>query len=230
MNVDRESRDHLVAAIERYVDEETTAFQFDDEITRVRDASDDPTVDYVADELWCHYDDCKDHKVILSKAGWDYFQRLILLLKSDSHMEERRTYRWSVTQPIAAISLLLFGLSLAWLGSGYYLLLVAPLWVVSVLLWRWDDRPVTSSDMRDFALTPFASVGELLDVRRRTVRFAKRRYPAHLKSRSTRRPMSMQVEAMMFVVTYVGWLLLSPLVVFFQLLPVVKHDSRAVTL
>ena len=61
MTVDRESRDAVVAAINRYFDGETTAFQFDDEIFGVK--SDDPTVSHVVHTLWLFYDDCKDHKV-----------------------------------------------------------------------------------------------------------------------------------------------------------------------
>lgn len=42
MNVDRPNRDALVAAINRYLDGETTTFKFDDEILSIK--SDDPTI------------------------------------------------------------------------------------------------------------------------------------------------------------------------------------------
>ena len=227
MNVDREGRDRLVAVIEQYLDEQTTTPQFVDGISQVRNSTDDPTVDHMAEELCFDYYVCEDHKVALSKEGWDYFQRLILVLKSDAHIEETRTCRWSVTQPIAAISLLLFGLSIAWLGFPYYLFLIAPLYAVSVLLWHWDGRPVTCASTMDFALVPFASVAELLNVRRRTVRFAKRKYPVRLKSKGTRWPTSM-LDAMTLVVAYVGWLALTPLILLLQLLPVIKRGFRVV--
>ncbi len=45
MIVDRQNRDALVAAINRYLDGETTAFKFDDEIFSIK--SDDPTISHV---------------------------------------------------------------------------------------------------------------------------------------------------------------------------------------
>ena len=75
MTVDRKNRDLLIAAINRYLDGETTAFKFDDEIFGIK--SDDPTISYAVRQLWYFYDDLKDHKVRLSKEGWDYIQRLI---------------------------------------------------------------------------------------------------------------------------------------------------------
>ena len=79
--VDRLNRDALVAAINRYLDGETTAFKFDDEIFGID--SDDPTISYLVRQLWLFYDDLKDHKAQLSKEAWDYFQRLVLVLQSD---------------------------------------------------------------------------------------------------------------------------------------------------
>ena len=48
---------------------------------------------YVVDALWCHYDDCTDHKVVLSKPAWDYFHRLMLLVKSDAEVQFASTTR-----------------------------------------------------------------------------------------------------------------------------------------
>jgi hypothetical protein len=59
----------------------------------------DETVKHVADLLWYHYDDLEDHKVVASKAEWDFFQRLLLILKSDADLVEISTIaaitRWA---------------------------------------------------------------------------------------------------------------------------------------
>lgn len=227
MNIDRDSRNRLVATIDRYLDEQITAFQFDDEINVVWDATDDPTVEYVAGALWYHYDDCKDHNVNLTKEEWDYFQRLILLLESDSHIQELRTRKWSVTQLIAAAALLLFSVVIAWLGFGLHLFVAAlPFGVVSVILCKWRSRSATIPSPMELALTPFVSVAELLTVRRRTGRFSKRKYPGPIGSKRIRSPM---MDRAMMVPTYAMWLLFSPLVLLCQLLPETDCETRVVT-
>jgi hypothetical protein len=115
--VDRKNRDALLAAINRYLDGETTAFTFDDEIFGI--ASDDRTISHVVSQLWLFYDDCKDHKARLSKEAWDYFQRLILVLQSDAHVEVSKRRRWDYTQMIALVTLLLFVYGATWLGLGF---------------------------------------------------------------------------------------------------------------
>ena len=45
--IDRENRDRLIEIIDRYLGEAITAFQFDDQIYKIRDASSDPTVQHV---------------------------------------------------------------------------------------------------------------------------------------------------------------------------------------
>jgi len=58
----------------------------------------------IADVLWFHYDDLKDHKVIAAKAEWDYFNRLLLLLESDAELEEIKSgHKWHACQAIAVL-------------------------------------------------------------------------------------------------------------------------------
>ena len=116
--VDRKNRDALVTAINRYLDGESTAFQFDDEIFGI--TSDDPTVSHVVGVFWCFYDDCRDHKVRLSKDAWDYFQRLILVLQSDGHIEVSTRRRWDYTQFVAARGIAVVPLCRQLVGLGGY--------------------------------------------------------------------------------------------------------------
>ena len=135
MIVDRPNRDALVAAINRYLDGETTAFKFDDEIFSIK--SDDPTISHVVCQLWFFYDDCKDHKVQLSKEAWDYFQRLILVLQSDAHIEFSKRRRWDFTQLIALAALMLFVYEAVGSAWGTVLAVAIPFGIVSIAISWW---------------------------------------------------------------------------------------------
>lgn len=224
MNVDRENRDRLVDAVGRFLDEKTTAFQFDDEIFNIWDASDNSTVGHVVMSLWLYYDDCKDHTVDLSKEAWDYFQRLILVLQSDAHVEIETHRRWSVTQAGAAIALSLFCLCSVWLGIGYHLLAVAvPFGLVSVLLSHWRGRAAPQLSPRQRSLIPFSSIAEILTVRRSVSGFTKHRYPRDLTRERIRSPLMQVALSLQF---HAMWLVFSPLILFFQLLPETETQSR----
>ena len=78
-------------AIRAYMAETITAFQLDEALFTIADATQDGTVKAVAKQMWFHYDDCKDHKIVSSKQTWDYFNRLLLLLESEAEAEFVRT-------------------------------------------------------------------------------------------------------------------------------------------
>ena len=50
--LDRESRNRLVGMIEAFLDEQTTAFKFDDQITQLSGETEDETVDHVVQAWW----------------------------------------------------------------------------------------------------------------------------------------------------------------------------------
>jgi hypothetical protein len=221
--IDRANRDRLIETINRYLDESITAFEFDDEIDKIMCASADPTVTYVRTALWYYYDDCKDHKVVLSKEEWDYFQRLILLLRSDSHVETVARKMWSVRQVVATFALAGFGYCVSKVGIGSQLLVVAiPFGVISMLLSRWRRRRVVIPTKKEVSLVPFSSVPELRTVHRAVPDFCKRKYPSHLKTRSIRGPL---LRFMTLLPSYIAWLLLSPVVLFVQLFPETEQKT-----
>ena len=232
MNVDRENRDLLVVTINRFLDEQTSLFQFLEEIHEILDTTKDPTVGEVGDSLWIGYENFPDQKVVLSKEGWDYFQRLILVLQSDSHIEVHKKRQWSVRQLIATGALALFGLSIVWLGIGYHTLAIAvPFGVVSILLSSWHTRSMPQPDPFYFAITPFSSVLEILRVRRRLHEFKKRKYPPHLKSRTLRSPSATleMIDRVTPFLNYAVWLMFSPLALLFQILPDTQTEERVIT-
>ena len=218
----RYDRDSLIEVINRYLNEELTAFKLDEALSEIGARTKDETAKQVVDLFWCHYDDVEDHKVVATKEEWDYFQRLLLILKSDAEIvQETGERKWTARQAVAAVCLVLFGLAVAKTGFGYHLLVVTmPLGLVSMLLshWRSSDEARRLHDQT--ALMPFGSVSELLSLRRKVRNFAKARYPARLGSRQIRGPVS---AAAMWLHFGVVWLIFSPVALAFQMLPEPEH-------
>lgn len=217
MTTDRANRDRLAAAIRRYLAEETTAFEFDEEIFQVRGTSHDPTIKIIAASLWFHYDDCKDHKVVLSKGEWDYFHRLLLVLESDAVIHNESWRVWSASQLVAIVALVAFAACALWLGIGEHLVLVAmPFGILSMLLARWRRGIVPEMTPEELRLTPFKSVSQLRAVRRSVGGFIKRRYPQQLTARRIRSPL---MGRLILLPMHVVWLPLAPVLLLFQSLP-----------
>ena len=223
----RYDRDSLIEVINRYLNEELTAFKLDEALSEIGTRTKDKTVDQVVQLLWCHYDDVEDHKVVATKEEWDYFQRLLLILKSDAEIvQETGERKWTARQAVAAVCLVLFGLAVAKTGFGYHLLVVTiPLGVVSMLLSHWRSRDEARRLHDQTALMPFGSVSELLSLRRKVRNFAKARYPAHLGTRRIRSPLG---SAAMWLHFGVVWLIFSPVALVFQMLPEPENRWKVV--
>ena len=104
--IDRTARNQVTSAFEAFLDDRITAFEFDDRLQEIE--SEDRTVNEIIRAAWFHYDDCKDHKVCLSKAEWDYFQRLLLILGSDAEFTSSPARRWSWDHGVAWLALVAF--------------------------------------------------------------------------------------------------------------------------
>jgi hypothetical protein len=226
MSIDREHRDMLVEAIDRYLHDELTAFEFDDAIFDIRDQTHDETVKQVVDFLWCYYDDCDDHKVVLDRANWNCIQRLRLLLKSDATLHFTNQRIWSVTQFLAAIALAFFVWVAYQTGIGEHLLVVAiPFGVISIALSKWRWRLYYNASECDYSLYPFTSLPQILCVRHGVPNFHKERYPTHLTSRRIRGTVGSLVS---WLHIYPFWMLYSPVVLLAQLLPVSVQVRKVV--
>jgi hypothetical protein len=222
--VDRTVRDELAAIVERYLGEEITAFAFQDAIDKLR--TDDPTVQEVVFWLWFTHDDLTDHQVVASEEEWDWFQRVLLLLRSDGELELTKRKKWTIRQPIAASGAVAFWLAALALGFTLPLLLVCiALGCLSAALWRWRGRSERGrwQDM-DF-VSPFSSVSEMLGVRRRARGFAKARYPGHLKDRRIRGRLT---DIGLWPRFLPWWFVISPLVLLFQSFPEDASECRVV--
>ena len=211
--VDRTARDIVAAEVRRFLNGETTAFAFDDAIYDVD--SDDPTVRDIVYRLWHHYDDCNDHTVTLSKPEWNYFQRLLLILESDRHIESKTTRRWHWSQLLAFVALLAFAALAFQLGLGQHLLVVSiPFGFISMLIAYFRQR--TQQPDASFALTPFATFAELWDTYRDVEAFQKQRFRHELADAQIR---SDTMNRIMMIPTWIAWLMLAPLVLLAQSLP-----------
>ena len=118
---------------------------------------------------------------------------------------------------MAVLCLAVFGAVAARTGFGYHLFWVTvPLGGISMLLALWRSSVEEPRLEEQTALTPFASVAQLLSLRRRVRSFVKARYPARLASRRIRSPVS---AALIWLRSRVAWLLHSPLALAGQVLP-----------
>ena len=214
----RYDRDALVEVINRYLADDLTAFKLDDALSDIAARTKDETVKHVAEVLWYHYDDLEDHKVVASKEEWDFFQRLLLILKSDADLvEETGKRRGTARQTVAAVCLVVFAVVVARTGWGYHLFwATVPLGGVSVLLKLWHSGLEEAQLRQQTPLIPFGSVSELRSLRRKVRGFVKSRYPLRLGSRQIRGPVSVAFNWLHFVVV---WLLFSPVALFIQALP-----------
>jgi len=215
----------MASAIRSYMDEEITAFQFDDALSDATHATEDETVESIRLALWFVYDDCKDHKIVASKELWDYLNRTLLLLESDAEIEVVKSQRrWHPRQAIAAICLGAF-CAVTWqTGFGMHLLILAmPFGLVSMALTWWASRGERKDDGMADVTTPFPSVSSLLSVRRRVPGFQRRRYPRAIVGRRIRGRL---LERALMLQWGVTWLMLAPIPLLFQMLP--KRESETV--
>jgi hypothetical protein len=216
----------MADAIRAFMDERSTAFEFDDALTEIANGTSDSTVRAVSRLLWFHYDDCKDHKIVSTKVVWDYFSRLLLLLESDATLETtKHGWKWSHTQWIAGLLLILY-LVAAWkAGFDEFLFILAiPFGFFSMFL-AWirsrDDRKVPSAD--EIALMPFPSFRSLSATRRRVPGFVKRRYPKEIGLRRIREPW---METLTWAWSGIVWCMFSPIALAFQALPKRPSEDR----
>lgn len=213
---DRAARADLIDAICAYLDDRMMAFEFSERIDEIASDSEDQTVHFVVDELWGFYDDCKDHHVVLAKKEWDYIQRLILVLDSESEVHISRARCWSPDNGVAMAALALFGV-LLWGFQLSYWFIAAPFGALSMYLSdvrrrrRYDSR-----SSAEIALIPFASLGEIRGALARNPAFRKQRYPANLILRRIRGPVEATLGAIRLRIL---WLVASPVVLLFQTLP-----------
>jgi len=220
----REDREKLIEVVNEYIHDEITAFEFDDKLFDFRDSK-DKTVSQVASDLWNYYDDCIDHKIVASKKLWDYLQRILLLLESDGEAEIIKRKRWHYTQLFA---LILFAISIGIFifSKNIYIgmLINTTLWPFSYLIYktRCSGELKIWKSFRQCFCYPYKSAGQLLRHRRSVPYFKKEYYPKRLNQRIIR---SKVAGITSDVTRYVLWIAFCPLVLLFQVFPLLLIAS-----
>lgn len=220
--VDRTSRDRMMRTIRSYMDEEIASHQFDDMLEEIARTSPDECVREIRRELWFFYDDLKDHLIVASKQNWDCFNRILLLLASNSEIKvEKRWSTWHTRQIIAAAGLVIYAclaFRVRFAREALVLLAFLSCLVSMALAWYNERHPILR---RDFALEPFPSISSLRAVRRSVDNFVRKRYPRGLAGRRIRDP---ETSALMRLPSILMWFVFSPIVLLIQMLP--ARDAR----
>ena len=221
----------MIETIRSYMDDQITAFQFDEMLTEIASETEDKTVRSVRYDLWFYYDDCKDHNVVASKQVWDFFNRVLLLLASDAEIQVVRVWRsWHADQMAAAISLACFiGLVVRtgtrW-GPDLFPLAIPFGFVSIVIKWFNFQRRKRATATIEAVLDPFPTLKSLLSVRRKTRAFKKVGYQRIIGDRRVRGPIAARLPWIFWIPM---WLLFSPIILFLQLLPEKESETALTT-
>lgn len=227
--LDRVDRTNHVAVIRHFLNEELTAFEFDNALDNFYDSG-DATVRAVAAQLWLFYDDCDDHLVVLSERQWDYIQRVLLGLTADFEAASSASSRLHCTQLIAAALLLgcLF-VALAIQPGPALLVSFIPFGLGSLAISRFR-RPDSESQADPVTLAPFVAMADIRAACQATG-FRKARCPTHVWSRTVRRhfltrPVFRIPETLERAVLFASWICLAPIPLFVQCLPFPDSELR----
>lgn len=220
--IDRPSRDKVIELFEAYLDDRITAFEFDEKLSDID--SQDRTVNELISVAWFYYDDCTDHKVHLSKVDWDFFQRLLLLLRSDAEVSFTIVRRWGWDHAVAWLALSLFVAEIFLVGWSWHLPLVAGNLSVAISLYRRRKEPAPSPG--EMARMPFESLAQMLRLLRRVPEFKKRKYRPEIGDRKIR---SEAAEGFLSIGGYLAWLALAPFVLLAQGFPSPEHTLPKIT-
>ncbi|WP_417388311.1 hypothetical protein [Gimesia sp.] len=169
--IDRERRNQLAALIRRYLDGKATAADFE-KCQLENYISADQAVSHVSLEIGFYSENAAS---TLSKEDWDYIQRLLLLLDSNSTVSWKTAPYRLWTQPVAEA--LLFTCLVIALTTGFTLnlfLYFIPIGLISLLLLYFQSP---RSKVRPFeeVVTPFQSIADL-GIAYDSANFVKQRY------------------------------------------------------
>jgi hypothetical protein len=209
----------MIQAVRSFMDEEITSDQFDGVLAEIGDTASDESVRTLRRALWGCYDDLKDHLIVADKQRWDFLNRVLLLLASDSEIEFETTWAtwWHARQVIAAVAVASYAfLAARSRFAGEDLVLLAfPFCLVSMAL-AWSNKWRHSTQKREAAVEPFPSVRTLSSVRRSVKSFVRRRYPKELAGRRVRDRVT---SALLWLPLVPVWVMFAPIALLVQALP-----------
>ena len=178
--------------------------------------------------LWTSYDDIIDHKVNWDKATWDTFQRMMLVIDSGAHLDFKfhKQRLWHLSQAFAFAAMFVCGVIFyqthAWLFSAVF----GGIATYALYQWRmrWRKRVVREEpDPYKDRVWPFKSPWEIRQTLRRTPGFTKMRHRPEIEVRCIRSPW---VEKVMLLPWIVLGIWISPIILFFQCMPIPASETR----
>lgn len=180
--IDRKNREYLIEIINKFLNCEISAFKFDDLLEEID--SGDQTVNHVISELWYFYDDCTDHDAHFSKEGWDYVQRLVLILQSNAEIIKEHI-------PLAGTRLLalllLLAVAVIYYFYGWISIPFGLAWLcgssISYALYRHCDKKIYRSEQK--MIFPLDSYTQLSALRHMTKFRKKLFYRRNIRKRAT---------------------------------------------
>jgi hypothetical protein len=214
--IDQAARANVCIAIDAFLADRLTAFEFDEVLYEIRCQTQDPTAHFVIDQLWYVYDDCDDHLVCLDKPAWDAIQRLKLVLESQADVHTERERVWHGSQVIAVITLATIAY-VCWCNRELWPIPVLAGGIVSMALCQWRLRELKARETPDpWRSWPFDSPSAIAQSLHRAQGFRKQR---HRPEVATRRIRPEYVgRAHWFHMLY-AWCVYSPLPLAAQCLP-----------
>lgn len=187
----------------------------------------DPAIDLVRDFFWVD-EDFSLKPSQLSRPGWNYLQRLLLLLDSDCPFLEEKSVRRSWTQTVAVLSLIGFLIVVAKFGWGMHLMAFAmPFGLVSFVLWAIRRKLIPEPSLVDPIVEPFKSIADLEHAYLNCKSFRKQKYPTWI-AELNKHSKSHNWDDIMMVPTFLIFLVAGPLFLLFQMFPVTYTRARAV--
>ncbi len=219
----RKDRKRLATALRAFVNSELTLTQLGEELHWARDSR-DTTVTDVVEQLGEDWEDLVQSPQPLDKSGWDWVQRLLLLLDSNGRIVREHRWHWCHTQLVALATLVVVVCLVLMFGWQWGLWVTAPATLVSLLLLRIRLRKITRPYQN--VLMPFGTFEQLKRTYDSVPVFRKQRYPFARKSSWS---LPQKIASSVGTAVILGWLfamlvMVPPFSLLLQLLPI--HEER----
>jgi len=222
--IDHDARAKVRSAIDDYLNDRITAFQFDERLFGDV-ATNDATVNYICWQLWCIYDDCKDHLVHAEKKTWDAVQRIKLLLESDAELIQKTHRHWDFSQLVAGVTLTCLIFS-CWVYPAAWPLAFFAGGIVALGLTKRRDHIRAQIEPADpLRIWPFDSLGGLRLAVENIPTFRKQRHRPEVAHRRVRSP---RAESALRAVGWLAWVFFAPFFLMGQALPVTSTTVSVV--
>jgi hypothetical protein len=228
--IDHAARTEVCRAVEDYLFDRATSSELDLQLFPIGEPhlplAEDETLKTAKVRFWACYSDTEDHHIRVDRAGWDYLQRWLLLLRSGGEVEETTQSHRDWTQLVAISAVALIGLAF-YLNPyvafrGFFPVCAT---VSGLLYLRRRRRAASFERPNPWPCYPFESLGEIREALRRVPKFRKHKFRRELTDRLFDRPIA---RISSWIVTFVILFFCSPIVLLAQSRPLTSYERRIV--